>query len=206
MLALGHAAAHAQEPERVRLSGYVRSAVDDEVLRSARLEVLDEGLVIGTNRFGFYALQLPRGTYRVAVSNIGYATVTRTVALESSTSIDFALPLRPVEVTELTVTAAREPPDVDPGSVEMSVIRLDVAALSTIPVVLGEADPVRALTLYPGITTANDATSGADSAAAAAASARTRSASSKRPRARAQRPRPSFARTASRGVCADTCS
>ncbi|WP_420633019.1 hypothetical protein [Candidatus Palauibacter sp.] len=78
--------------------------------------------------------------------------------LEATTSVDFALALRPVSVAELTVETEHEPPDLDPGTVEMSVIRFDAPALSQLPVVLGEADPVRTLTLYSGITTTNDAT------------------------------------------------
>ena len=150
--------AHAQEPESVRLSGYVRSAANDEVLRVARLEIVERGFFIATNRFGFYSVELAPGNHTIRISALGYETVTRTLALEATTSLDFTLPLRPITVSELTVTTDREPPDLDPGSVDMSVIRLDVPALSELPVVLGEADSVRTLTLYPGISTANDAT------------------------------------------------
>ena len=41
MIFAGVGAAHAQEPETVRLSGYVRSAANDEVLRTARLEIVE---------------------------------------------------------------------------------------------------------------------------------------------------------------------
>ena len=158
MIFAGAGAAHAQEPETVRLSGYVRSAANDEVLRTARLEIVEPGLSIATNRFGYYSIELATGGYTIRVSRLGYETVTRDVNLEATTSADFALPLRPVSVAELTVETEHEPPDLDPGTVEMSVIRFDTPALSRLPVVLGEADPVRTLTLYPGITTTNDAT------------------------------------------------
>lgn len=142
----------------MRLSGYVRSAVNAEVLRSARVEIVDRDLSVGTNRFGFYSVRLLPGRQTIRVSNLGYETVTRVLDIETETVVDFELPLRPIVVSDLTVTTDREPPDLDPGSVNMSVIRLDVPALSELPVVLGEADPVRTLTLYPGISTANDAT------------------------------------------------
>ena len=142
----------------MRLSGYVRSAVNAEVLRSARVEIVDRDLSVGTNRFGFYSVRLLPGRQTIRVSSLGYETVTRALDIETGTVVDFELPLRPIVVSDLTVTTDREPPDLDPGSVNMSVIRLDVPALSELPVVLGEADPVRTLTLYPGISTANDAT------------------------------------------------
>ncbi|WP_419950583.1 TonB-dependent receptor [Candidatus Palauibacter sp.] len=150
--------AQAQDIESVRLSGYVRSAANDEVVRVARLEIVERDVSIPTNRFGFYSIELAPGSYTIRVSALGYETVTSNLDLETTTSLDFALPLRPVAVSELTVTTDREPPDLDPGSVDMSIIRLDVPAISELPVVLGEADPIRTMTLYPGISTANDAT------------------------------------------------
>ncbi|MDE2664239.1 MAG: TonB-dependent receptor [Gemmatimonadota bacterium] len=158
MAAAGAGGAAAQEAEPVRLSGYVRVAENDEVIRAARLDIEERGLIIGTNRFGFYSVELPPGRYSIRVTSLGYETVTEVVDLRETTSLDFSLPLRPVIVTELTVTADREPPDLDPASLDMSVVRLDVPSLSELPLVLGEADPVRTLTLYPGISTANDAT------------------------------------------------
>ncbi|WP_419950581.1 TonB-dependent receptor [Candidatus Palauibacter sp.] len=151
-------AAQAQESETVRLSGYVRSAANDDVLRSARIEIVERELSIATSRFGFYSIELEPGSYTIRVSSLGYELVTEVVDLDATTSVDFSLPLRPVAVAELTVTTDHQPPDLDPETVEMSVIRLDVPALSRLPVVMGEADPIRTLTLYPGITTTNDAT------------------------------------------------
>ncbi len=142
----------------MRLSGYVRVAENDEVIRAARLDITERGLIIGTNRFGFYSIELPPGRYSIRVASLGYETVEQVVDLRETVTLDFALPLRPVAVSELTVTTDREPPDLDPASVDMSVIRLDMPTISELPVVLGEADPVRTLTLYPGISTANDAT------------------------------------------------
>ncbi|MCG8468514.1 MAG: TonB-dependent receptor [Gemmatimonadetes bacterium] len=150
----------AQEPDagRLLLSGYVRSAENLEVIRGARIQVGGMDLLFESNRFGYYAIELPPGVYSITVSYIGYETRTESVSLETSRSIDFELPIRPLQLLELTAEVDREPPDIDPTSVEMSVIRLDVPQLSQVPVVLGEADPVRALTLFPGISTANDAT------------------------------------------------
>ncbi|MFV1987177.1 MAG: carboxypeptidase regulatory-like domain-containing protein [Gemmatimonadota bacterium] len=159
LLMLGAAVpALAQEVDRVSLSGYVRAAESFEVIRNARLGVEETGQQAESNRFGFYSLLLEPGTYSITVSSLGYETVTESVVLARSLTRDFTIGLRPLAVENLTVTAEREPPDIDPGSVEMSIARLDVPALSRMPVILGEADPVRALTLFPGVSTANDAT------------------------------------------------
>lgn len=147
-----------QEDERYRLSGYVRVAETNEVIRSARLRVGELGFVAETNRFGFFALLLEPGRYEIEVSSIGYDVVTRTVVMDGPQTLDFALSVRPLVLEDITVETEQDPPDIDPTTVEMSIARLDVPALSRVPVVLGEADPVRALTLFPGVSTANDAT------------------------------------------------
>ena len=69
----------AQGIERLRLTGYVRSGEDREVIRNARIQVVESGFVTETNRFGFYSLLLSRGTYTITVSNIGYEAMTQTV-------------------------------------------------------------------------------------------------------------------------------
>jgi hypothetical protein len=49
-------------------------------------------------------------------------------------------------------------PDLDPKTPDMSVVRLDLAATRLMPPLLGEVDPIRTLTMLPGVTTASDAT------------------------------------------------
>jgi len=147
-----------QDVARVTLSGYVRVADTREVVRNARLRIAVLDLVAESNRFGYYSIQLAPGSYAIEVSSLGYETLEQTVDASSDRTLDFELAVRPVALADLTVTTEREPPDIDPTSAEMSVARLDVPALSRVPVVLGEADPVRALTLFPGVSTANDAT------------------------------------------------
>ena len=144
--------------ERFEVSGYVRVAETNEVIRYARLRVDSLDVAAESNRFGFYTLLLEAGTHRVEVSSLGYTSVTETLTVTGSTTRDFRLGLQPIVLEDLTVETEREPADIDPSTVEMSVLRLDVPALSRVPIVLGEADPVRALTLFPGVSTANDAT------------------------------------------------
>ncbi|MDH3732699.1 MAG: TonB-dependent receptor, partial [Gemmatimonadota bacterium] len=147
-----------QERARFQVSGYVRVTETNEVIRYARLRVESIDVGAESNRFGFYTLLLEAGTHVIEVSSLGYESAARTITVTGPATLDFTLSLRPIVLEDLTVETEREPDDIDPNTVEMSVVRLDVPALSRLPVVLGEADPVRALTLFPGVSTANDAT------------------------------------------------
>jgi len=153
----------AQEPEptgRVRLSGYVRSSASREVIRGAQLVAGSEGIRAETNQDGFFVLSLPRGVTPIRIRAVGYYPDTTTVELTTSLSRDFLLTPRPYELEEVAVQGGRDSSDIDPGTVEMSTARVDIRTVRLIPAVLGEVDPIRTLTLLPGVSNASDFTTG----------------------------------------------
>ncbi len=154
------APAAAQAPGTFRLSGHVRAAASGEVLRGAVLTVDSLAIRAETNLDGFFALSLPPGQHRFQIRAVGYSPLDTVVALLASRSQDFALASRPVELEEVRVAARADLPDLDPRSPEMSVARLDLPTIRLTPVLLGEADPIRSLTLLPGVSAVSDFTTG----------------------------------------------
>jgi hypothetical protein len=145
---------------RVRMSGYVRSAASGEVLRRARVSVDDEAVRGESNDDGFYSLLLTRGTHRVVVRALGYAPFDTTVTLTDDVTRTVLLQRRDVQLAAVTVQASRaseDRPDLDPRTPDMSVVRLDLPAVKLLPPVLGESDPIRSLTLLPGVSLSSDA-------------------------------------------------
>ena len=143
---------------RERVAGYVRSVASGEVLRGALVRVDADAQVRQTNEEGFYALVLPVGPHRLRVRAIGYAPLDTTIVVNGR--LDLILRLRPQEkvLQTVQVQAKREErADLDPAAPQMSVVRLDMAAAKAVPPVLGEVDPVRTLTLLPGVATTSDA-------------------------------------------------
>jgi Carboxypeptidase regulatory-like domain/TonB-dependent Receptor Plug Domain len=146
---------------RVRLSGYVRSLASGEVVRRAQVIVGNDALQVETNEEGFFSLLIAPGPYRVRLRAIGFAPLDTTVRLAANTIRDFRLVTRKVTLAAVTVQADRasdeDRPDLDPRTPDMSVVRLDIAALKLLPTVLGEPDPIRSLTLLPGVSLSSDA-------------------------------------------------
>jgi len=143
---------------RERVAGYVRSLASGEVLRGAIIRVDADAQVRQTNEEGFYALVLPVGPHRLRVRSIGYAPLDTTI--EVNGRLDLTLRLRAQEkvLQTVQVQARREErADLDPAAPQMSVVRLDMAAAKAVPPVLGEVDPLRTLTLLPGVATTSDA-------------------------------------------------
>ena len=154
-----------QESAEARISGYVRSAETSDVIRGAAVSVSRSELpdsvvaIVSTNRFGYYSLSLPPGVYWVEAVRIGFAPSGAQVQLDADQTVDLVLSRRSLAAAGLTVRADRLPADMNPASAEMSTVRFSVPDVERLPVVLGETDPVRTLTLFPGVSTANDGTS-----------------------------------------------
>ncbi|MEP6833078.1 MAG: TonB-dependent receptor, partial [Gemmatimonas sp.] len=145
--------------ERVRLSGYVRSAASQEVIRHALISADGDIVRRESNEDGFYFLNLTPGVHLLRVRAIGFVPLDTTVTLTGHGSIDVKLQAANVQLSTVTVVAARDTgPDLDVRAPDMSTMRLDLATLRLAPAMLGEMDPMRSLTLLPGVSTASDAT------------------------------------------------
>ncbi len=141
----------------LRISGTLRSAESREVVRHARV-VADRTVSVESNEEGVYFLTLAAGTHRLAVRAIGFAPFDTTIDLRASQTLDIALQRSQVTLATVAVTATSEQADIDPKSLDMSIARLDVTTLRQVPAALGEVDPIRSLTLLPGVSSSSDFT------------------------------------------------
>lgn len=105
-------ALHGQKPEqRFGVSGMVRDAETDEILRAVSIRV--EGTRTGTmtDRSGSYILRLPPGTYTLAFSMIGYATERLPISVTGD-SVRLDVKLRPAISVQQEVVVTAETPAV----------------------------------------------------------------------------------------------
>ena len=145
---------------RLRISGYVRSLASGEVVRRAQLSVDNDAIRVQSNEDGFYAVSLTAGAHRLRIRAIGYAPKDTTFQLTANVVRDLQLDPRSVTLATVRVEAAKDRddrPDLDPRTPDMSVVRLDLATVRLLPPVLGEVDPIRSLTLLPGVSVNSDA-------------------------------------------------
>lgn len=147
----------AQAPTPLRISGTLRSAESREVVRHARV-IADRAVSVESNEEGVYFLSLAAGRHRVEVRAIGFAPFDTTLTLTASQTLDVLLVRSQVTLATVAVTATNEQADIDPKSPEMSIARLDVQTLRQVPAALGEVDPIRSLTLLPGVSSSSDFT------------------------------------------------
>lgn len=141
---------------RVQLSGYVRDAASREVIRYAMVSTDADSVRTRSNTDGFYFLSLAPGAHRLRVMAIGYAPLDTVITLSESRTWDVAMESRPVALQRVQVSVEQEQRDVDPRSAEMSIARLDLATVRQTPSALGEVDPLRSITLLPGVSRSSD--------------------------------------------------
>jgi len=81
----------ARSQEKVTLNGYVKDASNGEELIGVAvyLPELKAGTV--TNAYGFYAITVPKGTYQLQFSYLGYVTQSLTVELNADLSKNIEL-------------------------------------------------------------------------------------------------------------------
>jgi hypothetical protein len=144
---------------RITLSGTVKDASSGENLSGATIRVVElQGVGTGANAYGFFTLTVPAGTYTVEVSFVGFSTQQRKVTADASQRLDFKLAPGGSELTEVVVTARSA--DAAISKAQMGVETIDLKQIAKVPVLFGEKDVIKTLTLLPGIKSAGEGSSG----------------------------------------------
>ena len=144
------------QAQNYTISGSVTDGYSGEALIGA--SVYDPAGRQGTsaNTYGFYSLTLPKGTYTLTYSFVGFEPYTVEIELNKNQELDVSLKgmeLMEVEVVERRETAIQE-------NTQMSTIDLPMEAVEKLPVFMGERDILKTAQLLPGIQSGSEGTSG----------------------------------------------
>lgn len=144
--------------EKFTLSGTISEVETGETLIGVNVIVpaLQTGTV--TNQYGYYSITLPEGDYEIVYSSIGFATQNIQVSLSENIKKDLVLAIDTESLNEVVIEANGERLDI--RSSQMSTNTLSVSTIKKIPVVLGEVDVIKAITLLPGVSMAGEGASG----------------------------------------------
>ena len=139
------------------LSGYVSddSNLDPLLYASVISSKTKQGVV--SNGYGFYSLQLTEGTHRISVSYMGYQTKVIEVNLTKDTKMDIGLVRDTQILEEVTVSSKKKNENI--SILETAVSGLKSSEIESMPVFLGEKDPLKAIVFLPGVKEAPGVTS-----------------------------------------------
>ena len=143
--------------ETVTISGYVSDKNTGERLNGAT--VFAPELNIGTtcNNFGFFGLTIPKEEMKIIFRFVGFEIYEFNLHHFKDTVLDVQLETNNI-VGEVEVKATSNENFL--LSSEMSMHRLSAKEIGKIPVVLGEPDLLKAIQLLPGVSFANEGSTG----------------------------------------------
>jgi hypothetical protein len=144
---------------RYTLSGFVRDAKTGEGLIGAVVYIEEmKSTALPTNSYGFYSITVPQGDYNVTAQFIGYESATLSVSLSQNVKLDINLTEKLTELNEVIVTAVRH--DENVVKPQMGINKINIQAVKSIPVLLGERDVLKTIQLLPGVAPAGEGSSG----------------------------------------------
>ncbi len=143
--------------ESITVSGYVSEASSGEMLSGATVFVseLKKGTIC--NDFGFFSINLPTGNVAVAFRFVGFETKNLNLKLTRDTLLHIELETKN-RLGEIKVEASSKEDFLLSTSLGMQ--RLTAKQVEKIPAVLGEPDLLKAIQLLPGVSFANEGSTG----------------------------------------------
>jgi hypothetical protein len=144
--------------EKFTLSGTIAEEESGETLSGVNVIIPEIQAGAITNEYGYYAITLPKGDYDVYYSSIGFAPIKTRISLSENIVNNIALLIDTEELDAVIIKADLEKLNI--RKPQMSVNTLTSSTIKKIPVVLGEADVLKSITLLPGGTNAGEGASG----------------------------------------------
>ncbi len=142
---------------RYTISGEVRDAATGETTIGALVVAKEVNKGQAANVYGFYSLTLDEGSYTVEVSMIGYATQTFNLVLNKSIVLNVELNEQRATTQEVVIDADKSR---NTQSTDLGKIDLEVEAIKKLPVLLGEVDILKTITLLPGVRSSGEGNAG----------------------------------------------
>tara|TARA_R110002012_G_C11674678_1_gene613535 strand:+ start:10855 stop:13230 length:2376 start_codon:yes stop_codon:yes gene_type:complete len=143
---------------KITLKGVISDVNSSETLIGVNILFPELKTGATTNEYGFYSITIPEGTYKIVISYLGYSEVSETLFLTENTTKDFNLTESFQSLNEIIIKEDVEKLNI--RKPQMSINAMSASTIKEIPVVFGEADVIKAITLLPGVTTAGEGASG----------------------------------------------
>lgn len=145
--------------EKFTLSGNIKDASDGEDLVGVTILVKElPGVGTVANLYGFYSITLPKGKYTIQYKYLGYKTIEFVADLSKNIKNNIQLVSGSTDLNVVEIIAEKENQNI--RSNEMSVEKISIKDVSSIPVLFGENDVMKVLQLLPGVKSAGEGSSG----------------------------------------------
>ncbi|WP_435357596.1 TonB-dependent receptor [Emticicia sp. SJ17W-69] len=144
--------------EKFTVSGYIKDVSNGEGLIGVSIYVQEVKSGTQTNPYGFYSLTLPKGTYNLVLTYVGFEKITKKVDLSQDVKLDVELKDDSKLLQEVVITTKKADDNVK--NIEMSVNKIDIKTMQKMPALLGEVDIIKSIQFLPGVTSVGEGASG----------------------------------------------
>ncbi len=144
--------------EKFTISGSISDTKNNETLFGVTVYIKNLETGTSTNEYGFYSLTLPKGTYQITVSYLGFSEITEEIILNSNLKKNYKLTEESLQLNEIVVTD--KPNKLNIKKAEFSTNKLAISTIKKMPAILGEVDIIKSILTLPGVTNAGEGQSG----------------------------------------------
>jgi len=144
--------------EKFTLSGTIVDQASNETLIGVNILFPELKTGTTTNEYGFYSITIPTGNYKVTISYVGFNEINDTIILKTNITKNFSLTEAFENLEEVVIR--ENAGKINIRKPQMSINTLSANTIKQIPVVLGEFDVLKSITLLPGVTNAGEGSSG----------------------------------------------
>ncbi len=144
--------------QRYSISGYVKDSSNGETLIGASVYIKELKMGTTANEYGFFVFNVPQGDYTLVTTYMGFRNKELKVKVNQNMKVAFHLSDIKMQTDEVVITSERT--DRNVKSTEMSRIEISGDKIKELPVILGEPDVLKAITLLPGIKSGGEASTG----------------------------------------------
>jgi hypothetical protein len=138
----------------ITISGYVKDHRTGEVLigSSVYIEELKTGTT--TNSYGYYSITVPKGTYNLTYSFVGFKDFAKAVTLTNSIQSDLSLEEDVPELQEIIITDSFKENLVT--EIQVGKLNISPSIIEQRPSFFGELDVIKSLESVPGVKMHSD--------------------------------------------------
>ncbi|MDB5024231.1 MAG: TonB-dependent receptor [Mucilaginibacter sp.] len=145
--------------KKYTISGTIKDGSTGEQLIGATIRIKElPQSGTATNSYGFYALYPAEGEYTLLFTYTGYQAIEQKVSLHQNMVINVPLQLKN-DLKEVVIRADK-PNNDNIASPQMGVEKLNMAQINQVPVLLGERDILKTISLLPGVKSAGEGNTG----------------------------------------------
>ena len=140
------------------INGTVRDLQSGAELVGASVSVVGTAIGTFTNGKGQYSLSLPKGSYTIEYSYLGYKDNSFSIQLNDNMRKNVRLVSSAINIDNVVVTSKAQ--DYNISSTQVGAQTLSMQEIKMVPVLFGENDVLKTLQLMPGVKSAGEGGSG----------------------------------------------